>query len=80
MSSPCDQLTIDPEAPRFRVPGHEQREQLDQALGVQVLVRVAPIQVLVILGAVRPQDVQPLTAPADADLETSCYPATPIMV
>src|ERR1700744_3075604 len=62
-------IQVDPETLRLRMPGHHQREQLDQALCVQVLVRITPIQVLAIARAVGSQDIQPLAAPADAHLE-----------
>src|SRR5262249_28238354 len=63
-------IQVDPEILRPGMLAPHQREQLDHALRVQVLARVAPAQVLHVVGAARPEGVQPLAAPADADLET----------
>src|SRR5262249_35570984 len=55
---------------RLRMLAHHQREQFDQALCIQVLIRVASIQILLVIGAIRPQDVQTLASATDADLES----------
>ena len=51
------------------MPGQQRLQQVDELLAVDVLPGQPQVHVVVIVGAVRPQDVQPLAAVADADEE-----------
>src|SRR5579859_2221597 len=66
-------VQVDAEVLRVRILAHHQREQFDHTLGIEVRVGVAAVEILVVVGAERPEDVQSLAATADTDLEALAY-------
>ena len=52
------------------MPPPQQAQQVDELLAIDVASGQAQVQVLVVVGAIRPQDVQPLAAAAHPDVET----------